>query len=323
MSASARADAHSVYGTFVNPRVSLLARRAETGWLAGWTTRVSAGTGAFAPTPFVEETEVTGLTPLEPLPGLTAERATSASVDIGGPFELSGWSVEFNGTAFGSRVSRPLQTVAGLGESAGNVSRIALVNAPAPTRTWGGELLLRAERALGTSSESANVDTSDEREEEETGAMLRVTATYTGLRSTECDLDTGPIMVGPIPTGCKRHEVALTPRHAIGVVTTIEQEGKSRIGLELYYTGRQRLEANPYRAYARPYLIVGLMGERAFATRAGTARLFLNLENLTDVRQTRDDRLLLPTRGAGGRWSTDAWTDLAGFTVNGGVRFGW
>ncbi len=105
--------------------------------------------------------------------------------------------------------------------------------------------------------------------------------------------------------------------------TTVEQEGKSRVGLELYYTGRQRLEQNPYRTESRPYLIVGLMGERAITTRAGTARLFLNLENLTGVRQTRDDRLVRPTRGPGGRWTTDAWSDLAGFTVNGGVRFQW
>jgi iron complex outermembrane receptor protein len=117
--------------------------------------------------------------------------------------------------------------------------------------------------------------------------------------------------------------VALTPRHAIGVVTTVEQEGLSRVGVELYYTGRQRLDGNPYRAESRPYLIVGLMGERAIATRAGTARLFLNLENLTNVRQTRDDRLVMQRRGAGGRWTTDAWTDLAGVTVNGGVRLTW
>jgi outer membrane receptor for ferrienterochelin and colicins len=112
----------------------------------------------------------------------------------------------------------------------------------------------------------------------------------------------------------------LTPRHAAGVVTTVEQEGKSRVGLELYYIGRQALEENPYRDESRPYLIVGLLGERAFETRAGLARVFVNLENLTNVRQTRYDPLLLPVRGRGGRWATDAWTELTGFTMNGGVR---
>lgn len=114
----------------------------------------------------------------------------------------------------------------------------------------------------------------------------------------------------------------LTPRHAAGVVTTVEHEGKSRVGLELYYTGRQALEDDPYRATSRPYLVVGLLGERAFATPAGVARAFVNLENLTDVRQTRVDPLLLPSRGQGGRWATDVWSLLEGRTINGGVRLG-
>ncbi len=310
VSTSVRMDAHSDYGTFVNPRVSILARRPADGRLAGWTTRLSAGTGAFAPTPFVEETEVTGLTPVQPLAGLVAERATSASLDVGGPLALSVGDVQLNATLFGSRVTRPLQVVRVTNQSVGEISRIALVNAPGPTETWGGELLARVEHALGDDSDDG-------------APQLRVTGTYTFLRSTECDLDIAAAQTGVRGVGCARHEVALTPRHAVGVVTTVEQEGRSRVGLELYYTGRQRLDENPYRAESRPYLIVGLMGERAIDTRAGTARVFLNLENLTNVRQTRDDRLVLPSRGAGGRWTTDAWTDLAGFTVNGGVRLKW
>jgi iron complex outermembrane receptor protein len=105
-------------------------------------------------------------------------------------------------------------------------------------------------------------------------------------------------------------------------VASIEQEGKSRVGLEVYYTGRQTHErdGNPYRTNSREYVLVGLLGERAFETRAGLARFFVNLENLTNVRQTHFDPLVLPARGRGGRWSTDAWTELVGFTVNGGVR---
>ena len=147
---------------------------------------------------------------------------------------------------------------------------------------------------------------------------LRVTATYVYLRSTECDPD------GIAGAVCARREVPLTPRHAATFVASVEQEGKSRLGLEVYYTGRQSLErdVNPYRLQSRPYVLVGLLGERAFETRAGVARLFVNLENLTNVRQTRFDSLVLPARGRGGRWTTDVWTELVGFTVNGGVRFG-
>ena len=64
LSGSARADAHSAYGTFVNPRLSALLRRVGDGALAGWTVRASGGTGAFAPTPFTEVTEATGLSPV-------------------------------------------------------------------------------------------------------------------------------------------------------------------------------------------------------------------------------------------------------------------
>ena len=43
-----------------------------------------------------------------------------------------------------------------------------------------------------------------------------------------------------------------------------------------YYTGVQRLEANPYRTESRPYVVIGLLAERRF----GRFRLFINAENL-------------------------------------------
>ena len=312
LSASARVDAHSAYGTYVNPRVSALLRQPAgdtpaAGALAGWTTRLSAGTGAFAPTPFTEQTEATGLSPLAALAGLAAERARSASLDVGGPVETALGRLEVNATAFGSRIARPLEVVDAPGVTAAGARRMALANAPAPTRTWGGELLARLVHPLGAEVPGGGEPPS-----------LRVTGTYTHLRSTECDPDRGPAGA----PACARREVPLTPRHALGVVTTVEQEGRSRLGLELYYTGRQALEDDPYRAESRPYLVVGLLGERAFATPAGVARAFVNLENLTNVRQTRFDPLLLPGRGRGGRWTTDVWSLLEGRTVNAGVRLG-
>ncbi len=309
LSSSARLDAHGEYGTFVSPRVSMLLRRPAEGALAGWTTRLSGGTGTYAPTPLTEEVEAVGLAPVAPLPGgvatFVAERARSASLDVGGPLETALGRLEMNATAFGSRIARPLQVYDTPGVTAGGASRLALANAPAPTRTWGGELLARLVRELGAEAEDG-----------EEPPALRVTATYAYLRSTECDPDR------TAGGTCARREVPLTPRHAATLVASVEQEGKSRLGLEVYYTGRQALEDDPYRALSRPYVLVGLLGERAFATRAGVARLFLNLENLTNVRQTRYDPLLRPVRGRGGRWSTPAWTELVGFTANAGVRLG-
>jgi outer membrane receptor for ferrienterochelin and colicins len=131
------------------------------------------------------------------------------------------------------------------------------------------------------------------------------TSTYAYVRSRE-DGDNG------------RQDVALTPRHSAGLVGMWEEEDWGRVGLEVYYTGRQRLEVNPYRAESRPYVIVGLLVEK----RVGLARLFLNAENVTNVRQTKWDSLLLPSRGVDGRWTVDAWAPLDGRAINGGVRFG-
>ena len=304
ISSSARVDFHSEYGTLISPRISLLLRRPADGAFAGWTSRFSAGTGVFAPTPFTEETETTGLTPLARLSGLRAERARSASVDLGGPLNTPIGRLEVNATAFASRIASPVAVYDAAGNTADGARRVMLANAPAATMTWGGELLARLVRTLG----DKGVDSSDQ-------PTLRVTATYARLRSTEC---------APVDLGgrCARQEVPLTPRHTAGVVATIETEGRSRVGVELFYTGRQSLDGNPYRVSSRPYAVVGLLGERAFNTVIGRARLFINLENLTNIRQTRYEPLLLPSRGQGGRWATDAWTELTGVTVNGGIRLG-
>jgi outer membrane receptor protein involved in Fe transport len=97
-----------------------------------------------------------------------------------------------------------------------------------------------------------------------------------------------------------------------------EKEGIARVGVECYHTGKQRLEYNPYRDFSVPYVLVGAMAERKLAAHV---KLFLNLENLTNVRQTRWDPLLLPSRETDGRWTVDAWAPLDGRVVNGGARF--
>ena len=186
-------------------------------------------------------------------------------------------ALELNGTVFGSRVASPVQARPGAGEGS-----IELFNADAPVRTYGTELLARY-HAEG----------------------LHVTATHVYLRATE-----------PRPTGEGRREVPLTPRHTAGLVAAWEQEGQGRIGVELYYTGRQALEDNPFRTTSEPHVIVGFLAERRF----GAARVFLNAENIFDTRQTRYDPLLLPARSPEGRWTTDVWAPLEGRAFNAGVR---
>ena len=95
-----------------------------------------------------------------------------------------------------------------------------------------------------------------------------------------------------------------------------ERHGEFRLGLEMYYTGEQRVEGNPYRSVSKAYLDVGILGEITI----GPASWFINAENILNVRQTREDSLLLQQRSAHGQWTTDIWSRNDGFIVNGGVR---
>jgi iron complex outermembrane receptor protein len=130
-----------------------------------------------------------------------------------------------------------------------------------------------------------------------------LTATYTYVRARESVKGV-------------EEDVTLTPRHSAGIVGMWEKEDVGRVGVEWYYTGRQALEQNPFRATSEPYVIVGLLAERQL----GRVRLFVNGENLNGVRQTRWDPLLLPSRGVDGRWTVDAWAPLEGRNINGGLR---
>jgi iron complex outermembrane receptor protein len=98
VSGGARIDMHHTYGNFFSPRGAALMR-----W-NGWTSRIAAGSGFFAPTPLTEETEAAGLTRLQmPVP-LVAERGDSFSFDLTraiGP-------VTMTGTFFASSVDDPV-----------------------------------------------------------------------------------------------------------------------------------------------------------------------------------------------------------------------
>lgn len=279
LSAAARADMHATFGTRVNPRVSALLRAPEGGALGGWSLRASASAGVLAPSVLTDETEVVGLAVVDPPASLGFERAITSSVDVGGRLGV----LELNATWFRSRVRDALQAEEAPPAAPGEPARVRLVQHDAPAKVQGTELVLRYMEE-----------------------PWHVTASYAFIDATQWD--------GPSGT---RIRTPLVPRHALGAVAMREWEETARIGLEVYYTGAQALEDNPYRDESPDYMIVGALVERAF----GRARLFLNLENLTDVRQTRTDPLLLPARGRGGRWTTDAWTELAGRTVNGGVRW--
>lgn len=159
--------------------------------------------------------------------------------------------------------------------------RVRLVNAAGQTRIRGTELLLR----------------------HRWGSFV-VTGSYLYLDATEPDQAGG------------RQRVPLTPRHSAGMVAMWEERDGGRVGLELYYTGEQALEDNPYRSRSKPYWELGFLAEIV----VGKARLFVNAENILNVRQTRTHPLVRPARAADGRWTVDAWAPLEGFVLNGGLR---
>ena len=260
LSMSGRLDRHSEYGWFLSPRVSGLLRS------GGWSTRLSAGTGFFGPTPLTEETEAAGLARLTVDGPLRAERGRSVSLDL----TRTHGPAAFTATLFASRIVDPVHV---------DRSTYTLRNLDHPTTNAGVEL-------LGTFRQPPFV----------------LTASYTHVRARER-------VDGAIA------DVAQTPRHSLGLVAMVENED-GRVGFELFHTGRQRLEADPYRDVSAPYTLAGVLIER----RVGPLRLFVNLENLTDVRQQRWDPVLRPDRAPDGRWTVDAWAPLDGRVVNGGVR---
>lgn len=220
LTSSARVDAHNEYGTFFSPRVSLLVRPMD-----GWTARLSAGGGEYAPTPFVEETEEIGLRTMRSFPrtgsaSLRAERARSLSADVGG---LLG-PIEVIGSVYTSVIRDAVALRDLLGDS------VELENLPEPTRTRGAEFV--AIYRLG---------------------HTRLTGTYAFLEATEWDVNLGA-----------RRRVPLTARHSVGFMGMWEPKEASGVGVEAFYTGRQPLSENPYRTDSRPFVTVGALARWRF-----------------------------------------------------------
>ena len=151
--------------------------------------------------------------------------------------------MEVTGTVFASLVDDPVQ------QQVADPAHVRLVNVDGPTRTIGTELLLRYRAGEFTAW-----------------------VTHGWTRSTEID-----------PDRAIARDVPLTPRQSASFTVMWEFEGRGRLGVEGYYTGRQALDENPYRSTGRPYVLLGALAERKF----GRSGFFVNSENLLDVRQTR------------------------------------
>jgi outer membrane receptor for ferrienterochelin and colicins len=245
------------------------------------TIRASYGRGYFAPTPFVEEIEAAGLSRLTPLNNIREETAVTSSLDIG--YQLH--NLETNVTFFTSTVDGVTELQAFSSQSSGQLDRVRLINAVGGSRIYGSELMLRYN-----------------------WQDYKLTASYLYLDATESNEN--------VATSATRQRIELPPQHSAGFVAMKEQHGQFRIGFEAYYTGKQRLDGNPFRAESLPYWHLGLLGEIT----VGQFSWFINAENLLNIRQTKEDPLVLPIRAPDGQWTTDIWSRNDGFIVNAGVR---
>jgi iron complex outermembrane receptor protein len=130
ISASARVDHHSDFGTFFSPRASALLRLPEN-----VSVRASLGTGYAPVTPVLDDVEDVGFGAVNPLRDLRAERASSASLDLKWKAE----PLEINLSAFASEIRHPLEA-----QPAAQPGRIEILNAGRPFRVTGAELLVGA-----------------------------------------------------------------------------------------------------------------------------------------------------------------------------------
>ena len=198
-------------------------------------------------------------------------------------FSYAAGSLETSLTLFASEIENVTELEVIDGVNAYSGKQVRIINAAGESEISGAELLLRYRW----------------RDIKFTGSYLYTDATKEGA------------------SGFGRAPLTLTPQHSAGLIVMWEEHGSHLLGFEAYYTGTQHLDNNPYRERSEPYWHLGLLGQITL----GQISLFVNAENLLNVRQTKKDSLVLPEQAASGRWTTNIWSRNDGFTVNAGLRF--
>ncbi len=105
--------------------------------------------------------------------------------------------------------------------------------------------------------------------------------------------------------------VRLLPKSKINSALVFEKEANFKTGLEAYFSSRQRLTGGQN---TRRIFEVGLFAEKTF----GKISVFINAENLTDVRQGRYGQVVFPPHQA--PTFAEIYTHTEGRTFNGGFK---
>lgn len=103
----------------------------------------------------------------------------------------------------------------------------------------------------------------------------------------------------------------LLPKHKINSALLFEKAENFKTGIESYYTGAQFL-SDGFRT--KPYLEVGVFAEKTF----GRYSLFINGENLTNIRQSRFTQVVFPPHQNPG--FSEIYTHVEGRIFNGGIK---
>lgn len=103
----------------------------------------------------------------------------------------------------------------------------------------------------------------------------------------------------------------LLPKHRINSSLIFEEHENFKAGIEAYYSGTQFL-TNGFRT--KPFTVVGIFGEKTF----GKFSLFINAENLTDVRQGRFGQVVFPPHQS--PTFSEIYTHTEGRIFNGGIK---
>lgn len=105
--------------------------------------------------------------------------------------------------------------------------------------------------------------------------------------------------------------LTLLPKHKINSSLVFEKESDFKTGVEFYYGSSQTLSD---RSRTRSLGEIGLFGEKTF----GKYSLFINAENLTDVRQSRYGRVVGPPHQNPS--FAELYTHTEGRIFNGGIK---
>jgi outer membrane receptor for ferrienterochelin and colicins len=246
--------------------------------ISSMTLRLGGGTGYKAPTIFVEEAEEVGFRNVRPLTNVRPEKAQSASLDLNWRSILGSFTVDCNSAFFLTNLDDALSA----DDDSLRADIVYFRNSTGSTKSIGGEF-------------SARLTYED----------FKVSFGYTYLYATQED-------------NARLSEIELNPRHSLGIVAIWENhEHQLKMGLENYWTGRQRVIRNPFRTSTPAYWITGFIAEKGF----GNFRLFINLENIFDTRQTRYDPIVVGDLSGGTIRTLPVYAPLEGRVINAGVRY--